>query len=143
MYDQWRYTVAANTAEADAVKVEAKVSPGILTDLRVFMPPGCADLVKSRVFLGQKPIAPRSEGHYLAGEGYVADLHYMREPIREDLPVLNWYIWSNGTRYSHTPIMDAAWLSISEPWEKQMIDEIRELRASIRGFFTPRPRRVA
>lgn len=127
MFDRWEYTVPANTAEVDAVKIECKISPGMLTDLVVFFPPGCHGLAKSRVFLGEKPIAPRSAKGYLAADAFAVELHHINELISENLPVLRWELWSPGSSYPHTLWMSAEWISAEEPYEKQTVTVIRDL----------------
>jgi len=119
MFDRWEYTVPAGTKEADAIRVECKISPGVLTDLVVFFPPGCHGLVKSKVYLGEKPIAPRSDKQCLAADAFAVELHHVNELISENRPVLNWFLWAPETSYPHTLWMSAEWISADEPYEKR------------------------
>jgi len=135
MYDRWEYTVPANTAEADAIRVKCKVTPGMLTRLRVYHPQGCENLVRGRVFLGEKPIAPRSSKNYLAGEGFVCDIRDARETISEDLPVLNWELWNLDDTYNHTPWIDAEWTSEYEPYEKKIHQSIHDFVTDLRRLI--------
>lgn len=127
MHDRWEYTIPADTAEADAVKVPCKISPGALVGLRVYHPRGCRDLVRSRIMLGEKPIAPRSAKHFLAGEGFVCDMRNVWEPIKEDLPVLNWTLWNTDDTFPHTPWIDAEWISSDEPYALMTYRVVYEL----------------
>jgi len=126
MFDRWEYVAPADKTEAEAEKVVCKLSPGLLQQLRIFIPQGSKKYVRCRVFLGEKPIAPRSKGQYLSGEGFVVDLQDLREPIKEDLPVLNWFVWNTDATYPHTPWMSAAWLSIDVPYEKELLEEMKD-----------------
>lgn len=121
MQDRWEYTIPANTAEADAVRVECKISPGVLKTLMVYFPPGCENLARCRVSIGEKPIAPRSSSNYLAADGQNVDLKHLEEPIREDLPVLNWEVWNIDDTYDHTIWLSAEWTSEAEPYEKTLV----------------------
>lgn len=118
MYDRWEYTVPKNTAEEDAIVVECNVTPGTLTDLRVYAPSGCAGLLKCRVFIGERPIAPRSGKAFLAGEGFIAEIRGAFELISGNIPVLRWVLWNEDTLFDHTPWMDASWISEDEPYER-------------------------
>ena len=135
MFDRWEYTVPANTAEADAVKVECKVSPGVLLSLFMYAPPGCAGLLRSRVFLGERPIAPRSAGSYVAGESLIVDIRNAWEPIKADMPVLNWHLWNLDTVFAHTPWLSAEWISEDEPYEKSISRDIKDLAESLKRVF--------
>ena len=126
MYDRWGKTVDPKTYEEKAKKVQCKISPGVLTDLVVFMPEGCKGLCRCRVFLGEKPIAPRAAKRYVAGEGYVVNLKDMNERVREDLPVLNWYVWNVDTKYPHTPWLSAQWLTEQEMYERKMYVALKD-----------------
>lgn len=126
MFDRWEKTVPAGTSEDNMVKMNCKISPGVLTDLVVYFPSGCRGLVKSRVFLGEKPIAPRSAKGFLAADGHAIELHRINELISENRPVLRWEIWSPGTIRPHTPWMSAEWISAEEPYEKQAVTVIRD-----------------
>ena len=132
MYDRWEYTVPANTAEASSIKVECKVSLGTLTDLRVYAPLGCAGLLRCRVFIGEKSVAPRSAKSYLAGEGFIADLRGVNEPISGNLPVLRWELWNLDDTNDHTPWMDAAWVETEESYDKLGYVQLRELATALK-----------
>lgn len=122
MHDRWEYTIPADTAEADAVRVECRISPGVLKTLIVYNPPGCENLARCRVFLGEKPIAPRSKSNYIAMDGDMIVLRELNEPIRDDLPVLNWEVWNEDQTYGHTIWLAAEWISADEPHEKRAAD---------------------
>lgn len=118
MHDRWEYTIPANTAEADAIRVKCGVSPGTLRSLIIFMPRGCQNLARCRVFIGERPVAPRSMKNFIACEGYALELRHLDEPIQEDLPVLNWDVWNIDETWPHTIWMSAEWTTAPEPYEK-------------------------
>lgn len=135
MFDRWEYTITANTSEALRKKVECKISPGTLTDLVVYFPPGCHGMVKCRVFLGEKPVAPRSAARYLAADGFAIELHNINELISENLPVLTWEIWSPDTAYPHALWMSAEWISAEESYEKQTVSILKEFTKTLRRLI--------
>lgn len=127
MFDRWENTIPANTAMKDAELVECKISPGILTDLLIYFPRGCQNLARCRVLLGQKSIAPRSPGNFVAGEDMPIELRNINERAVEDIPVLNWYCWNLDDTYEHTIWLAAQWMSEDAPYEKKTYSAVREL----------------
>lgn len=131
MFDQWELTIPANTAETAPEKKECKISIGILTELFVFFPAGCHGLARCRVFLGMKPVAPRSPKHYLAGDDGPIDVKGLIEPIRPNLPVLNWELWNLDETYTHTLWLGATWTPLEESELDQMIEQLKNLNYKI------------
>lgn len=127
MFDRWEYTIPANTTEANAVKRECKVTRGVLTDLLIYFPPGCHNLARCRIFLGEKAIAPRDESNFIAADGMAIPIRYFNEPIKEDLPVLNWHCWNLDDTFDHTIWMSAQWIGLDEPYEAKMYQELKNL----------------
>lgn len=132
--DRWEYTVTANTAEADAHKEKCDISPGLLTDIFLYFPPGCKNLARCRVFLGEKPIAPRSSKKYYSGHGTLVELRGMRELISVNIPVLNWQIWNLDDTYSHNLIMWALWIGAEEEAQYLTLEEIKLLNKLLKGM---------
>ena len=114
MFEQWEYTIDENTLEVDREKETCKISIGILTDLFVFFPAGCHGLARCRVFLGEKPVAPRSAKLFIAGDDGPIDVRGLVEPIRPNLPVLNWELWNLDQTYPHTLWLGATWTPLEE-----------------------------
>lgn len=129
MFDRWEYTIAANTAEASAEKVECKITKGYLTDLIVYFPPGCVGLAKCRVLLGQKPVLPRTAANFVAADGMPVEAHNLWEEIDPNLPELNWQLWNEDETYSHTLWLAAQWLSPREMHQKRTTEAIEDLVA--------------
>ena len=127
MFDRWEQRVPAGTSEENRLRLECKISPGLLTDLVVYFPPGCHRLVRSRVSLGEKPIAPRSAKGWLAADGYAVELHHVNELISENRPVLVWELWSPQTDWPHTLWMTAEWISAEVPYEQQAVMVLRDV----------------
>lgn len=133
--DRWEYAIAANTAEESAHKEGCEISPGLLTDLFLYFPPGCKNLARSRVSLGEKPIAPRNGKGFYSGHGTLVELHGMRELISENVPVLNWYTWNLDETYAHNLIMWAEWIGQDEEDGRLTLGEIRLLNKLLKGMM--------
>jgi len=131
VYDRWEYTIPANTAEADAIRVPCPVTKGFLRSLTVYFPPGCHNLARCRVAVGLRPIAPRSPSNYIAADDMGVRIQYLNEPIWEDIPVLNWDVWNLDESYPHTIWMSAEWLSEEKPYEMKMAHMMEEFIATI------------
>lgn len=135
MFDRWEYTITKGTAEADAVRVQCHVTKGFLRTLTVYFPPGCQALVRTRVAVGERPIAPRSVKNYIAADGLAVQLLYLNEPMWDDIPVLNWDIWNIDTVNDHTIWMAAEWLSEEKPYEMQLVHQMAEFIDTIKDLI--------
>jgi hypothetical protein len=114
VFEQWFHTTLANTSEANADRVQCKISNGILRGIYIYFPSGCCYLAKCRVFLGEKPVIPRSAKGYIAGEGTLVPATHLFDDITENLNVLNWIVWNEDTTYPHTLFLIAEWTSEDE-----------------------------
>jgi hypothetical protein len=114
VYEHRTYTIAANTAEADRTTEELKISPGILTDLSVYFPPGCHSLARCRISIGETPIAPRSRGNYITGNASTLPINGIYELISDKVPHLKIELWNLDEEYDHTIHVTAKWLTEEE-----------------------------
>ena len=114
MYEHATYTIPANTAEVDRDVQELKISPGILTGLSVYFPPGCHSLPKCRISIGETPIAPRSAGGYITGNASTLPIEGIYELISDKRPVLKIELWNDDEEYDHTIHVTAKWLTEEE-----------------------------
>jgi len=135
VYDRWEYTIPANTAEADAIRVRCPVTKGFLRSLTVYFPPGCQNLARCRVSVGERPVAPRSSSSYIAADAMAVRIQYLNEPIWEDIPVLNWRLWNVDESYPHTVWMSAEWLSEEKPYEMKMAHQLEEFISLMRTIM--------
>jgi len=114
MFDFWEYTVPKNTAETALIRRECKISPGILTDIRVYFPLGVNSVAKARVYIGEKPVLPRSAKSYVTGDGADVGAIDIFEPITGNRPILNWDVWNTSTKNDHTLQLKATWVTEEE-----------------------------
>lgn len=135
MFDRWEARIEADTAEKDADLVVCKISPGILTDLIVYMPAGCQYLARCRVKIGQRPLWPRSPGKSIALEDMPLSLSGLAEPIKGELPELNWEVWNLDDTNPHTIWLGAQWLTEEEQYQKRTLLAIEELLSIFKGEY--------
>lgn len=131
MFEQFEYTIPANTSLANRAKQELKISIGILTDLFIFFPAGCHGLARCRVFLGEKPVAPRTPSSYVAGDDGPVNVNSLLEPIKPNLPVLNWELWNLDDTYTHTLWLGATWTPLTESELKQILLELKTMNLNL------------
>ncbi|MBA7711475.1 hypothetical protein ES703_120438 [subsurface metagenome] len=74
MYDRWEYTIPEDLGEDERRRVKCPITRGFLRSLTIYFPPGCHNLARCRVFVGERPVAPRSAGHYIAAEGMAVNI---------------------------------------------------------------------
>lgn len=135
MFDRWSYSILANTVEVDAIKVECKISTGLLTELGIYFPSGCKNLARCRVFLGEKPIFPRSAKNYIAANGLLIQAKDLNELITPNVPVLNWYVWNIDTAWPHEIWMYANWMSDEEPYQRSTYFALSDFITLLKKMF--------
>jgi len=69
MYYEFDWTVPANTPETAPVKKRVELKPGILTEVRIWYPPGCQGLAKVRIFDGTHMLRPKNPDGWIKGDG--------------------------------------------------------------------------
>jgi len=94
-------TVPANTLQSDPAKEFVLLVRGILSEIEIWFPPGCAGLVHCQVYDGPHQVFPREDGQSFVGD----DWHIL---IKDALPIhgepfgLTVLGWSPGASYDHT-----------------------------------------
>lgn len=135
MFDRWEYTIPADTAEADKIRVKCPITRGFLRSITLFMPEGCWNYARCRVFVGERPIVPRSAGNFIALNGIAERIRYLNEPVWDDIPMLNWDVWNLDDTYDHTIWMSAEWLSEEKPYEMKMVHQMEEFLSLMRNLI--------
>ncbi|MEK0337767.1 MAG: hypothetical protein QQN41_10080 [Nitrosopumilus sp.] len=94
-------TISANTTEANATKNYFRVNKGIISTLWITFPPGCAGLVKMRMYHEGHPFIPVNQDNYIRGDNYTFVFPVMYE-ITEEPMILTVEIWNDDETYEHT-----------------------------------------
>ena len=94
-------TIAKNTSEANASQTEIKVSKGVITNIWINFPSGCAGLVKLRVYHEGHPFLPVNADNYIRGNNYTFKFPIMYE-ITEEPMTLKVELWNDDDTFEHT-----------------------------------------
>ena len=87
--------------EATATKSYFKVNKGVISNIWVTFPPGCAGLVKLRIYSEGHPFVPVNQDNYIRGDGYTFQFPIMFEILEEPM-LLTVEGWNEDETYSHT-----------------------------------------
>jgi len=109
MFEQWQYTIAASTPEGSAETKDCPISPGVIKKIELHTMFGCENLARCRVFLGVRPIFPRSPKHYITGNGLPVSTGEISEPVKTDIPILKWVIWNEDETNEHQMTLSVTW----------------------------------
>ena len=94
-------TLAAGTTEATATKTYFQVSKGVISNMWITFPAGCAGLVKIRIYHEGHPFLPVNKDNYLRGDNYTFQFPVMFEILEEPMR-LTVEAWNEDATYSHT-----------------------------------------
>ncbi len=94
-------TLSSGATEATSTKTYFKVNKGVISDFWITFPPGCAGLVKLRVYHEGHPFLPVNKDNYLRGDNYTFRFPVMFE-ITEEPMRLTVEAWNEDDTYTHT-----------------------------------------
>lgn len=94
-------TTPANTAEADAELTRIKVTNGVIHEIGIFFPAGCAGLVYCQIFEGGHQFVPSTEGQFLRGDSILIDSKEFYE-ITGAPRFVTIKTWNLDDTYDHT-----------------------------------------
>jgi len=94
-------TLLAGKTEATATKSYFKVNKGVISDVWITFPAGCAGLVKLRVYHEGHPFLPVNQDNYLRGDNYTFRFPVMFEILEEPM-ILTVEGWNEDATYNHT-----------------------------------------
>ena len=94
-------TIAASTTQANASKSYFKVNKGVISNMWITFPAGCAGLVKLRIYYEGHPFIPVNQDNYLRGDNITFQFPVMFE-ITEEPMRLTVEAWNEDATYSHT-----------------------------------------
>ena len=94
-------TISANTSQANSSKSYFKVSKGVISNMWITFPAGCAGLVKLRIYHEGHPFVPVNADNYLRGDNVTFQFPVMFE-ITEEPMALTVEAWNEDATYDHT-----------------------------------------
>lgn len=94
-------TISANTSQANASRSYFKVNKGVISNMWITFPAGCAGLVKLRIYHEGHPFLPVNADNYLRGDNITFQFPVMFE-ITEEPMALTVEVWNEDDTYDHT-----------------------------------------
>jgi len=94
-------TLSSGKTEATATKTYFKVNKGVISNVWITFPPGCAGLVKLRIYSEGHPFLPVNQDNYLRGDNLTFQFPVMFEILEEPM-LLTVEAWNEDDTYSHT-----------------------------------------
>src|SRR3990167_779674 len=94
-------TIAANTAESSASRTDIKVTNGIITQVQILFPSGCAGLVNVQLFTGGHQFVPSTHGQVIKADGVLISSPEFLE-ITDAPRIISIVAWNNDETYPHT-----------------------------------------
>ena len=93
--------LTAGKTEATSTKTYFKVNKGVISNMWITFPAGCAGLVKMRIFYEGHPFVPVNQDNYIRGDNYTFQIPVMFE-ITEEPMRLTVEAWNEDEKYDHT-----------------------------------------
>lgn len=94
-------TLTAGKTEATATKSYFQVNKGVISNVWVTFPAGCAGLVKLRIYSEGHPFLPVNIDNYLRGDNITFQFPVMFEILEEPM-LLTVEAWNEDETYAHT-----------------------------------------
>lgn len=127
-------TLSVGGTEATATKTSFMANQGVVFRIWVTFPPGCASLVKMRIYHEGHPFLPVEKDAYIVGDGYVFEYPVMYE-IKGQPERITIESWNEDDTYDHT--IDVQVLIIPKEWV-QPVGSYEGIIAALRSIFTRR-----
>lgn len=87
--------------EATATRTYFKVNKGVIYRVWITFPPGCAGLVKLRIYHEGHAFLPVNQDNYIRGNAYTFEFPMFYE-ITEEPTILQVEAWNEDDAYDHT-----------------------------------------
>ena len=94
-------TLESGKTEATSTKTYFKVNKGVISNMWITFPAGCAGLVKLRIYHEGHPFVPVNADNYLRGDNVTFQFPVMFE-ITEEPMALTVEAWNEDETYNHT-----------------------------------------
>jgi len=123
-------TLSAGGSSSNPTWTTIKVTRGVIHEINVVFPSGCAGLVYVAIYDGVHPIFPSTEGMHFRGDGETIDFKEFYE--LKAYPSILWIkAWNEDDTYDHTIMVRIAilpkWVLLPQYAVKGVIGSIRSL----------------
>lgn len=99
-----RLTIAKNTTEAAYASETIEIHPGIVKQVEIYFPPGCAALAHIQIFYWERQFWPTNPNSDFTGDNtllsFPEDLKIVDPPFELEIRG-----WNEDDTYPHTPIV--------------------------------------
>jgi len=106
-------TLTANKTRADSTTVKFNANVGVIARAWIHFPPGCAGLVKVKIYHSEHPFLPVESDAFIKGDAFTYDIPVMYE-IHDTPEVITIEAWNEDEVYNHT--IDVSFLIIPKAW---------------------------
>ena len=106
-------TLTANKTEAQSTKTSFTVNQGVISNVWLTFPPGCAGLVKVRILHDSHPFLPVEKDANIVGDAYTFVYPIFYE-IKEPPERITIEAWNTDETYNHT--IHVQMLIIDKKW---------------------------
>ena len=127
-------TLTKGKTEAQATDTKITVNKGVIARVWVHFPPGCAGLVKVRIYHQRHPFLPVDEGAHIQGDAYTYEFPIMFE-IKQPPEIITIRAWNTDAVYDHT--IDVSFLIIPKMWI-QPVGAYEGIIAALKSIFERR-----
>ena len=106
-------TLTADKDQSEATLTQFKVNQGVIARVWVHFPPGCAGLVKLRIYHEGHPFLPVESDAHIQGDSYTYEYPIMFE-IKQPPELITIEAWNEDEVYDHS--IDVQFLIIPKEW---------------------------
>ena|SRR3990167_2771333 len=127
-------TLSSGGTEATSTKTRFTANQGVIFRVWIHFPPGCAGLVKVRIYHEGHPFLPVELDAYIKGDSYTYEFPVMYE-VTTQPELITIEAWNEDDVYSHT--IDVSFLIIPKEWV-QPVGAYEGILAALRSIFVRR-----
>lgn len=133
MLFEYALTIPANTAQADAVELEAPLAPGIVSRVDIQFPRGCVGLVHVQVLKSEHQVWPVNLDGDISAEGLVVSWPEDYE-LDDDPLAFTLRGWNEDDTFPHTITFRFALLDLAHrEASREGMGILRALRRALLG----------
>ncbi len=127
-------TLTKGRTEATSTDTEFYVNKGVIARIWVHFPPGCAGLVKLRIYYQGHPFLPVENDAHIRGDAYTYEFPVMFEILQQPMRITI-RAWNEDAVYEHT--IDVSFLIIPKMWI-QPVGAYEGIIAALKSLFVKR-----
>ena len=127
-------TLTHGKTEATATDTKFQVNQGVIYKVWIHFPPGCAGLVKVRIYHQGHPFLPVEEDKFIKGDSFTYEFPIMFE-IKEPPEFITIRAWNEDDTYDHS--IDVSFSIVNKAWI-QPVGAYEGIIAALRSLFSGR-----